>query len=410
MLSSQLRKAKEASYKLAIMSSAEKNDGLLRMAENLEKSFDAVSEANKKDLAAGEKEGLSAALLDRLDLNRKRFDAMVQGVKDVAALEDPVGEVLEDVSQPNGIRIQKVKVPIGVIGIIYESRPNVTADAAALCLKAGNSVVLRGGKEAFYSNTAIISAMLDGFLFPEGSLSIVETTDRSAVKELTQAEGVVDLIIPRGGEGLIKAVSEMARVPVIRHYKGLCHIYVEKSAVLNTAVRIVENAKVQRPGVCNAVETLLIDEEALVKYLPDIVSNLKSHKVELRGDEKCREICPELVLATEEDWNEEYLDLILSIKAVSGVDEAITHINYYGSHHSDAVITEDEKVKSTFLAGVDSSSVYVNTSTRFTDGAAFGLGAEIGISTDKLHARGPMGLRELTTYKFIVTSDGVVRE
>lgn len=406
------RKAKEASRALAKLSSEDKNLVLNAIADELQETRLEIKKANAIDLAEGEKSGLTAALLDRLELTDGRIDAMIQGLRDVANLSDPVGRVLSETSTESKLNIQKVRSPIGVVAIIYESRPNVTADAAALCFKASNAVILKGGKEAKYSNAAIADAMMRGGAkagLPENAIQLIRSTDREAVKHLVQLVDYVDLAIPRGGEGLINAVTTMAHVPVIKHYKGVCHVYVDGSADLDMAVMITENAKCQRPGVCNAIETLLVHESIAAEFLPKVEAVLLKGNVELRGDDKTRKIIPNASAATEDDWYEEYLDLILSIRVVDSVDDAIDHVNKYGSHHSDAIVAESAEAQEKFLAEVDSSCVYVNTSTRFTDGAEFGLGAEIGISTDKLHARGPMGVDELTTYKFLVRTDGVIR-
>jgi glutamate-5-semialdehyde dehydrogenase len=404
--------AREAAHRLAGMSSEQKDRILLAMADGLDTAREALERANEKDLAAGREAGLSSALLDRLELTDKRIDAMVAGIRDVAALADPVGETLATAEHASGFRLSKVRVPIGVIGIVFESRPNVTADAAVLCIKAGNAVILRGGKEALHSNRAISEALLAGGAgagLPEGALQLVQTIDRDAVRELVQMEGRVDLIIPRGGEGLIRAVTEMARVPVIKHYKGVCHTYVDASADVEMALAICENAKCQRPGVCNAMETLIVHEAIASSFLPRMAKTLVQAGVELRGDAQACAIAPQMKPATADDWAEEYLDLILAVRIVPNLDAAIAHINRYGSQHSDAIVAGDKDVQERFLAEVDSAAVYANVSTRFTDGAEFGMGAEIGISTDKLHARGPMGLAELTTYKFQGRGKGQIR-
>jgi glutamate-5-semialdehyde dehydrogenase len=406
------KQAVTASRELAKLSTKRKNKILEAMAEELIVQKEVIQAANAKDLEAGKQAGLSAAMLDRLELNNDRIDGMAKGLHDVAALNDPVGTEISIWNRPNGLQIKKTRVPIGVIAIIFESRPNVTADAGSLCFKTSNAVILRGGKEAIHSNQAIATALREGGLkqgMPENAIQLVQTTDRDAVRELAQMTGKVDLIIPRGGEGLIKAVSEMAWVPVIKHYKGVCHTYVDASADINMALAICENAKVQRPGVCNAMETLLVHQEVADAFLPKMIARLKECGVELRGDETVQTFDRDVISATEADWPEEYLELILAIRVVDSVDAAIEHINTYGSHHSDAIVTADADAEKAFLAQVDSSSVYVNASTRFTDGAEFGMGAEIGISTDKLHARGPMGLEELTTYKFVIEGTGQIR-
>lgn len=405
-------KAQKASLALAKLSSRKKNLILEAMADELDARRKEIQAANQLDLQEGRKNGLSPAMLDRLELTDERFSAMVKGILDVIALKDPVGNVISTWVRPNGLEIRKVRVPIGVISIIFESRPNVTVDASVLCFKSSNATILRGGKEAIYSNRALALAVQEGGEkkgLPPNAIQLVQTTNRAAVKELVQLEGLVDLVIPRGGEGLIRAVMEDARVPVIKHYKGVCHIYVDKETDLPGAVDIVDNAKTQRPGVCNAVETLLVHKDIAEEFLPMLANRLISKKVELRGDTRTCAQIPEALHANEEDWGAEYLDLILSIKVVDSGDEAISHINTYGSKHSDAILSSNEAAQKKFLQEVDSATVYVNASTRFTDGNEFGLGAEIGVSTDKLHARGPMGLEELTTYKFHVLGTGQIR-
>jgi len=405
-------KAVTASRELAKLSTKKKNSILEAMAEELTAQKDAIQTANAKDLATGRAAGLSAAMLDRLELTDARIDGMVKGLLDVAALEDPVGTELSCWNRPNGLQIKKVRVPIGVIAIIFESRPNVTADAASLCFKTSNAVILRGGKEAVHSNRAIANALRTGGAkkgMPENAIQLVETIDRDAVRELAQMVGKIDLIMPRGGESLIKAVTEMAWVPVIKHYKGVCHTFVDATADIDMALAICENAKCQRPGVCNAMETLLVHKDIAEAFLPKMITRFKELGVELRGDKAVQKMDADVIAATEADWYEEYLDLTLAIRVVDSVDAAIEHINTYGSKHSDAIVTADKESEKAFLAQVDSSSVYVNASTRFTDGAEFGMGAEIGISTDKLHARGPMGLEELTTYKYIIEGTGQIR-
>ncbi len=401
-----------ASRALAQLSARRKNSILEAMAAELETRRAAIQQANALDLEAGRAAGLSDALLDRLLLSEARLDGMIKGIRAVAGLKDPVGQKISKWVRPNGLEILKVRVPIGVIAILYEARPNVTADAAVLCIKTSNAVILRGGKEARHSNQAIADALQAGGArkgLPPHAVQLVATTDREAIRELVQLEGRVDLAIPRGGEGLIRAVTEQARVPVIKHYKGVCHVYVHGSADREMALRIIENAKCQRPGVCNAIEKVLVDASAARDFLPAMAQRLMGRNVELRGDEATRAILPGLKAATEEDWTAEYLDLILAVKVVDGLQAAIDHINRYGSHHSDAIVTADEAAGKEFCQQVDSATVYVNASTRFTDGGEFGLGAEIGISTDKLHARGPMGLEELTTYKYLIHGTGQVR-
>jgi len=401
-----------ASRKLALLNAAEKNAILVAMAETIESQKKSIQEANARDLQAAKQAGLSAAMLDRLELTDARIEAMARGMREIAALKEKVGKTIRRWTRPNGLKIVKRRVPIGVIAIIYESRPNVTADAACLCIKTANAVILRGGKESFFSNQAIAKAMSDGGSqkgLPPDAIQLVATTDREAVRELVQLEGLVDLVMPRGGEQLIRAVVENAKVPVIKHYKGVCHIYVDESANLDMALNIIENAKCQRPGVCNAVEKVLVHEKIAFSFIPLMAERLSAKGVELRGDDKSRALATLIKPANEDDWYAEYLDLILAVKVVKSIESAIEHINRYGSHHSDAIITESGKARKMFTQEVDSAVVYTNASTRFTDGGEFGMGAEIGISTDKLHARGPMGLEELTTYKYVVSGNGQVR-
>ena len=405
-------RAVAAARALAQLSARRKNSILEAMAAELDARREALKEANARDMAAAEAAGLSGAMLDRLKLTDGRIDAMIKGIRDVAGLKDPVGQKISKWMRPNGLEILKIRVPIGVIAIIYESRPNVTADSSVLCIKTGNAVILRGGKEALLSNQAIAEALQAGGRkkgLPDHALQVVGTTDRDAIRELVQLEGRVDLAIPRGGEGLIRAVTEHARVPVIKHYKGVCYIYVHASADPAMALNIIENAKCQRPGVCNAAEHVLVDAAIAATFLPQLAKTLRARSVELRGDEQARAVVPDLKAATDADWDTEYLDLIMGVKVVPGVQAAIDHINRHGSHHSDAIIATDPAAQREFTEQVDSATVYVNASTRFTDGAEFGLGAEIGISTDKLHARGPMGLEELTTYKYVIQGTGQIR-
>lgn len=406
------RQALTASRKLSRLGKSRKNAILNGMADELNRRRDEIKRQNQLDLDAGTQNGLSKALLDRLLLNDKRIDGMIQGLRDVALLPDPVGKRLAKVVRPNGLVITKKRVPIGVIAIIYESRPNVTADTAGLCVKSGNAVILRGGKEAFHSNVVVADALIAGGRaagLPEHAVQLVRTTDREAVGELVRLNGLVDLAIPRGGEALIDAVSRAATVPVIKHYKGVCHVFVDESANTDMALKIIENAKCQRPGVCNAMETLLVHERVADTFLPAIAERLTALGVELRGDGAARQWVPDMKAATEQDWYTEYLELILSVRVVPSVQAAIAHINHYGSHHSDAIVSESAANQKRFTQEVDSAAVYVNASTRFTDGGEFGLGAEMGISTDKLHARGPMALEELTTYKWIGLGTGQVR-
>ncbi len=405
--------ARQAAREVASLSSEQKNRALEAMAAKLEESEDEIRGANRLDLAAGKESGLSGAMLDRLEVTPERLAAMARGLREVAGLPDPVGRVIDRRTRPNGMEIERVRIPIGVIGIIYESRPNVTVDSAGLCLKAGNAVILRGGKEAINTNPVLAGIMkraLEETAVPPAAIQMVDITDREVVGELLKLDELVDLIIPRGGEGLIRAVVENSRIPVIKHYKGVCHIYVAASADKEMALEIVDNSKTQRPGVCNALETLLVDRTIAPGFLPAVYSRLQEKGVELRGCPETRKFLSGIAEASEEDWSEEYLDLILAVRVVAGVKEAIEHIARYGSEHTEAIITGDRDEGEEFLKKVDSSSVFVNLSTRFSDGGQFGLGAEIGISTDKLHARGPMGLEELTTYKWVGRGGGQIRQ
>jgi len=405
-------KAAAAAVAMARLSSEQRRNGLLSMADRLEERKSRIAAANAADMEAGEKSGLPPAMLDRLLLNEQRIKAMISGLRTVAALPDPVGTDIKQWTRPNGLLIIKRRVPIGVIAIIYESRPNVTADAAALCLRTANAVILRGGKEAIRSNIAIAEAMSEGGAeagLPADAIQIVRSTDHEAVKQLVRLEGKVDLVIPRGGEALIRSVTEHARVPVIKHYRGVCHVYVDESADLEMAMKICENAKCQRPGVCNAMETLLVHARIAEAFLPPMAARYQELGVELRGcSETCR-IVPKIKAATEDDWYAEYLALILAVRVVPSIHDAVEHIRKYGSKHSDAIVASSREAQEFFVSEVDSAAVYVNASTRFTDGNEFGMGAEIGISTDKIHARGPMGLEELTSYKYVVIGNGQVR-
>jgi glutamate-5-semialdehyde dehydrogenase len=414
------KQAKSASRELAKLTTAEKNACLLAMATALEQNAPAIQEANARDMEFGAQLGLSAAMLDRLKLDDKRIAGMARGLREVAALPDPVGKILDERTRPNGLKLQKISTPIGVVVIIYESRPNVTADAAGLCFKSGNATILRGGKEALNSNQLIAQVMIEAGKiahaeFPEHAIQVVPTPDREAIPILLSLTQYIDLCMPRGGEGLIRAVAECSKVPVIKHYKGVCHVFVDAGADLNMAEEIVMNAKVQRPAVCNAMETLLVDRSLTGTFLPDIAKKLAGKNVELRGDEAALTQLASLgaVLrlkpATEQDWSTEYGDYILNVRVVEGVKAAIDHINHYGSAHSDSIVTRDEAHAKQFLAEVDSATVYWNASTRFTDGGEYGMGAEIGISTDKIGARGPMGLAELTSYKWLGLGNGQVR-
>ena len=399
------RQARAAAYRLAQLSSDEKNAILRAMASSIRANAATLMQANDKDLAAGVEKGLSAAMLDRLRLDEARIEAMAAGIDQVATLPDPVGQVMDAWERPNGIRIEQVRVPIGTIGIIYESRPNVTADAAALCFKTGNATILRGGSEAIHSNRAIAAALASAGA-PEHAIQLIPFTDRESVAALAQMDKWLDLIIPRGGKGLIETVVSLARMPVIKHYDGICHLFVDQAAKLDMAVKLTVDAKTQKCGVCNALETLLVHEAVAAEFLPMVATALRAKNVELRGCEKTRAILSDCIPATDEDWDTEYLDLILSIKVVSSIDEAIDHINTHGSHHTDTIVTEDQDTAERFLRSVDSACVFHNVSNRFADGGEFGFGAEIGISTDKLHARGPMGLRELTSYQYRVRGNG----
>lgn len=406
-------KAKLAAHKLSTMTSGEKNDCLRAMADAIEAESANLKKENAKDLELGQKAGLSQAMIDRLTLSDKTIKSMANGLREVADLEDPVGKELGSWIRPNELDIHKVSVPIGVIAIVYESRPNVTVDAAGLCLKAGNAVILRGGKEAINSNIALAHCLTRAGLasgLPEGAVQLIPWTDRVAVNLMLKMDKYIDLVIPRGGESLIRAVVENSTIPVIKHYKGICHIYVDSEADLNMALKIVENAKCQRPGVCNAAETLLIHKDIAAKFAPKVAAVLKKCRVEMRGDTEFRKLVRSAKAAAEEDWSTEYLDLILSIRIVPSLEAAIEHINFYGSKHSDAIVTRNQGSAKRFLGEVDSAAVYHNASTRFTDGGEFGMGAEIGISTDKLHARGPMGLAELTSYKYIIYGNGQCRK
>ena len=406
------QKAKEASYVLMNATTTEKNNALLKMAEVLLKSSEQILEANKKDLENAIEKGTPKAMLDRLALDESRINGMADGLKDVVSLPDPIGEVTEMWKRPNGLQIGKQRVPLGVIGIIYEARPNVTCDAAGLCLKSGNVVILRGGKEAINSNVAIVKALREGvkeFGLPEDVIQLVENTDREVATEMMKLNQYIDVLIPRGGAGLIQSVVQNATVPVIETGTGNCHVYVDCDADLEMAKNIVINAKTSRPSVCNAEEKLLVNEKIAKEFLPIIYKALKEKDVEVRGDKKVLEVLNEATEIQDDEWGREYLDYIIGVKIVKDVDEAINHINKYGTGHSEAIITNNYENSQKFLQRVDAAAVYVNASTRFTDGAEFGFGAEIGISTQKLHARGPMGLNELTTNKYIIYGNGQVR-
>jgi glutamate-5-semialdehyde dehydrogenase len=407
------KSAKSAARRLAPLSTAEKNRALLLMADKLEAQSPHLLVENRKDLEFAKKAGASSAILDRIALDAGRVQAMAQGLREVAALPDPVREVVKMWRRPNGLQVGRMRIPLGVIGIIYEARPNVTADAAALCLKSGNAVILRGGSEAHHSNQAIGAVLRDACAetaVPADAVQVAQFKDRALVNELLQLEDYIDLIIPRGGEELIRAVVANSKIPVIKHYKGVCHVYVDADASLEMAERICYNAKVQRPSVCNAMETLLVHEAVASKFLPPMIAKYQAAGVEVRGCEKTRALVAGVNPASETDWSEEYLDLILAVRIVKDMDEAIDHIERYGSEHTESIVTTDYQRSREFIERVNSSAVMVNASTRFNDGGELGLGAEIGISTSKIHAFGPMGLEELTTTKFIVFGDGQVRE
>jgi len=404
------RAAKRASASLRALSAETKNRAILAMAKAIDEGREDIREANAGDVQKGKAGGLSAAFLDRLTLSDTRIDDMIGSLKEIAALEDPVGEVM-GVRRPSGLVLEKIRTPIGVIAMIYESRPNVTVDSAALCLKSGNAVILRGGSEAVESSAALVRAIGRGLAeagVAAEAVQYVDRTEHQAIDELVTQAGLVDLVIPRGGESLIRRVAQKATIPVLKHYKGVCHLYVDEFADLAMAAEVVTNSKMQRPGTCNALEKLLVHHAVAKKFLPMVKEKMPT--VELRGDEKSRAILPSMATATEEDWYAEYLDLILTVKVVGGVEEAAAHIEKYGSSHTDGILSKDVAAIEKFVAMVDSAVVTVNASTRLNDGGIFGLGAEIGISTDKLHARGPMGLKELTTYKWILRGNGDLRK
>ena len=406
-------KARAAAHALTILSADKKNAILRAMATSLREQESAILEANAKDIAAGEANELTAAMLDRLRLNHDRVDAIATGIEEVAALADPVGEVLTDWVRPNDVHFEQVRVPIGVIGIIYESRPNVTSDAAVLCLKSGNATILRGGSEAIHSNKAIAAALQSGGEkagLPANAIQLIPFTDRESVRVMAGMDQWLDVIIPRGGKGLIETVVSLARMPVIKHYDGICHTYIDKDADLEMAVAIADDAKTHKPGVCNALETLLVHRNQAADFLPQIADVYQEKGVEMRGDAAVLEILGDrAVAANDEDWDTEYLDLIIAIKVVDSMSEAVDHINTHSSRHSDCIVTPDASRAQLFMTQVDSACVFHNVSTRFSDGGEFGFGAEIGISTDKLHARGPMALRELTSYQYRIRGDGQIR-
>ena len=406
------KRAKEASRKIATLPTNTKNAVLKRVSQLLREKKDSIKQANEKDLSLAKEKGYPPAFIDRLTLSDKVIEAMAKGLEEVSALPDPVGEVIKMWRRPNGLLVGKMRIPLGVIAMIYERRPNVTIDAAGLCFKSGNAVILRGGKEALNSNLAlaeIFHQALEEFNVPPSAVQVVPVPDRKLVEYMLELEEYIDLVIPRGGEGLIRFVTEKARMPVIKHYKGVCHVYVDKFADLEKAKNIAINAKCQRPGVCNAMETLLVHEKIAEKFLPEVAEEYKRLGVELRGCERTLQLVPWAKMATPEDWDAEYLDLILSVKVVSSMDEALFHIAQYGSNHTESIVTENYERAMRFVNEVDASVVMVNASTRFNDGGELGLGAEIGISTSKIHAYGPMGLEELTTTKFIVFGNGQIR-
>ncbi|PLX50581.1 MAG: glutamate-5-semialdehyde dehydrogenase [Desulfobulbaceae bacterium] len=404
--------ARKAAHAMSILSTEQKNNVLSRMADALEEHKAYIQAENSKDLEAGRAKGLAVAMLDRLELSDKVMAAMIGGLREVIALPDPVGEINDMVRRPSGITVGRMRIPLGVIGMIYESRPNVTVDAAALCLKAGNAILLRGGSEAIHSNLALAKVLQDALTAEQvdaAAIQVIPTTDREAVTFMLQLEEEIDLIIPRGGEGLIRFVAENSRIPVLKHYKGVCHVFVDAGARIDMAVDIVMNGKVQRPGVCNALETLLVHKDIAADFLPAAARELLAAGVEIRGCEQTCKLVPEAKPATSADWPMEFLELILAVKVVDDLDAAMAHIRKYGSQHTEVIVTENYSHGQRFLREVDASAVMINASSRFSDGGQFGLGAEIGISTTKLHAYGPMGLKELTTRKFIVYGDGQVR-
>lgn len=404
--------AKAAAYELGILPAKTKNDALLKIADMLVEKSDEILAANKKDIEEAEKKGIRPAMLDRLKLTEERIAGIADGVRQVAALNDPIGEIIKSWKRPNGLEISQKRVPMGVIAIIYEARPNVTVDAAVLCLKTSNAVILRGGSEAINSNIALMRIMCEAAYsvgIPEGSLNLIEDTARETATELMKMNGYIDMLIPRGGQGLIRSVVENATVPVVETAAGNCHIYIDSECDYDMAIKILLNAKVSRPSVCNAAETLLIDRKIAKELLPKIAEELTKNGVEIRGCEDCVKICGGILTATEEDWSTEYNDYIISVKCVDGIDEAIRHINKYNTKHSEAIVTSNSEKAERFLNEVDAAAVYVNASTRFTDGFEFGFGAEIGISTQKMHARGPMGLEQLTSVKYVIHGDGQVR-
>ena len=408
-----VEKTKNVSSIISNLSTEEKNSFLEKLAQNIDKEKESIIKKNKKDVEKAKKMGYGSAFIDRLEISEKRVEKMIKSINEVRNLPDPVGKIIWENERPNGLIIKRKRVPIGVIGIIYESRPDVTIEASILCIKAGNCVILRGGKEARNSNKKLVEIMKKSLKetgIPADCVNLILSGGRKGVKYLLKLYQFIDLIIPRGGESLIKVVVESSLIPVIKHYKGICHTYIDKYADVDMALKVSFNAKVQRPATCNATETLLVHKDIAEEFLPKIAKMFEKAGVEIRGCEKTKKILKGIKKAKEDDWKTEYLDLIISIKIVNSVDEAIEHISKYGTSHSDAVITENKEIAEKFLKMVDSAAVYHNASTRFTDGGEFGLGAEIGISTDKIHARGPMGLEELTTYKYIIYGNGQIRE
>lgn len=405
--------AKNAKYIVAALNTEQKNRGLLAVARALEAHQDEIIEANDKDMTTGREKGLGKGLLDRLALSNTRIHQMAEGIRQVAALDDPIGYTTDMRKRPNGLLIGKRTVPLGVVGVIYEARPNVTADVFALCFKTGNVVILKGGSDAIESNKAIVKVIKNALLgenLPEDAITLIEDTSRETTNEMMKMNGYIDVLIPRGGAGLIRSVVENATVPVIETGTGNCHVFVDESADFDMAINVINNAKTQRISVCNACESIVVHEKIAAEFLPKLYEKLSEHHVEMRGDEKCCAAVSEAVPATEEDWSKEYLDYIVSVKTVGSVDEAIAHINANNTGHSESIITEDYSNAQKFLDGIDAACVYVNASTRFTDGFEFGFGAEIGISTQKLHARGPMGLNELCSYKYVIYGNGQIRE
>ena len=413
MITEMCKKAKAASVEMAKLTAEAKNTALCRMANALEANTEKILAANLADVDAAMHSGLKAALIDRLALDQRKIQAMAKGLREVSALPDPIGTILNTWTRPNGLIISQVRVPLGVIGIIYESRPDVTSDAAGICIKSGNAVILRGGSDALNSNVTIGEVLRDalvGTQVPVDAVQVVESADRQLAEELMRMREYIDVLIPRGGADLIKTVVETSRIPVIETGTGNCHIYVEEDADLEKATPIVINAKCQRPGTCNAAEKLLVHSKIAERYLPFVIAALREKGVEVRGDEETRRIVPDVKAATEQDWYTEYLDLIMGVKVVKDLDEAIAHINKYGTHHSDSILTADFDKAMRFIREIDSAAVYWNASTRFTDGNQFGLGAEIGISTQKLHARGPMSVQHLTTTKYVILGSGQIRK